>query len=278
MSGSVDRLVADALLAGSEHEHHLLRAAQLQSERARCTVVALTAVGVDLGNRVPKTWAACLTELASAVGATGFERLEVTSPHDVTPTGRRRLTTYRSFVRDHPTGVYLLLNTGHCTALVDGVFVDSEGHGPDTRRVQKAVRLLERPGSDDYRVVAAYHDNCPTPGQRHPLEEPCPRSSQRERPVPKFLKDTCALAAEILDGAHDADLDYIQQAVQERRKNTFRPGLRVRLHGTRDPELDGQVGTVVKVNPKRVTVGLGERDQFGYPREFNVPAAMLELV
>lgn len=58
----------------------------------------------------------------------------------------------------------------------------------------------------------------------------------------------------------------------------FRPGLRVRLVGTRNPELDGQVGTVVKVNPKRVTVGLGERDRFGFEREYNVPASMLELV
>lgn len=94
-----------------------------------------------------------------------------------------------------------------------------------------------------------------------------------------LLKDTCLIAAQILDGDFDGDLDHIASAVAARKKMMFRPNARVRLVGTRNPEIDGQIGTVVKVNAKRVTVGLGDRDPvFGYAQEFLVPVAMLELV
>lgn len=87
-----------------------------------------------------------------------------------------------------------------------------------------------------------------------------------------LIRDTCETARAIVDGEHDADLDYIQGAVQARRKMMFRRGARVRLTGTRNPEIEGQTGTVVKVNAKRVTVDIDESG------EFNVPTTMLELV
>lgn len=270
-----DYLAHEALLASDVHRDALLRAAQAQSARSRCTVVALTAVGVDLRGRVPKHWAACLEELARAVGATGFERLEL--PAGTTSTGRRQTVTYARFVREHPTGVYLLRNTGHCTALVDGVFVDSEGHGPDTRRVQDAVRLLERPRSSTTVQVSLSSLGPPDHEEWLPntstttVPVPPPRPQRRPR-VARLLRDTCALAAAIEDGEHDADLDFIHQAVQARRKRLFRYGARVRLVGTRSVELDGQVGTVLKVNARKVTVRLDDQ------REYNVPTGMLELV
>lgn len=276
-----DYLAHEALLASDVHRDALLRAAQAQSARSRCTVVALTAVGVDLGNRVPRTWGACLEELAKAVGATGFERL-IPTPHDGrTPTGRRTTVTYARFVREHPTGVYLLYNTGHCTALVEGVFVDSEGHGPDTRRVQMAVRLLERPAPSP---VGAGAVRVPLSSLGPPdHEEQLPDSATTSTPVPpprpqqsrgrsRLLSDTCPLADAILSGEHDADLDYIHQAVQARRKSMFRYGARVRLTGTRSVDLDGREGTVLKVNARKVSVRLDDG------REYNVPTGMLELV
>jgi hypothetical protein len=90
--------------------------------------------------------------------------------------------------------------------------------------------------------------------------------------VAQLLRDTCALAAAIEDGEHDADLDYIHQAVQQRRKRLFRYGSRVRLVGTRSIELDGQEGTVLKVNSRKVSVRLDDG------REYNVPTGMLETV
>lgn len=259
---SSDYLAHEALLASDVHRDALLRAAQAQSRRSRCTVVALTAIGIDLRGRVPTHWGACLEELAKAVGATGFERLQL--PTGTTPTGRRQTVTYSRFVREHPTGVYLLRNTGHCTALVDGVFVDSEGHGPDTRRVQDAVKLLERP-------AAAFASAATTPPPPPPAAPPRSRPQRRPR-VAQLLRDTCALAAAIEDGEHDADLDFIHQAVQQRRKRMFRYGARVRLTGTRSVELDGREGTVLKVNARKVTVRLDD------DREYNVPTGMLELV
>lgn len=95
----------------------------------------------------------------------------------------------------------------------------------------------------------------------------------------KLLKDTCQLAAEILEGKHDKDLDWIVAAAAARNKNRFRPGVTVRLTGTRNPTLDGLTGTVIKMNPKRATVGIGPVGQFGtYEREYNVPPSMLEII
>lgn len=99
----------------------------------------------------------------------------------------------------------------------------------------------------------------------------------------RLLRDTCEIAAKIIDGDYDGDLAYIAQAVQARKKTMYRKGSKVKLVGTRNVEIDGKVGTVLKVNATRVTVGLGEptTDQFGTTwseGEFNVPPAMLEVV
>jgi hypothetical protein len=86
------------------------------------------------------------------------------------------------------------------------------------------------------------------------------------------------VALEIMEGKHDAHLNTIADACNKRLKAMFRKGQQVRLTGTRNVELEGQVGVVLKVNPKRITVGLGERGQFGYESEYNVPPHMLEVV
>lgn len=92
------------------------------------------------------------------------------------------------------------------------------------------------------------------------------------------LSEVSPLVADILNGDHDDILDYIDQAVQARKKRMYRPGAKVRLVGTRNAEIDGQIGTVVKVNAKRITVGLGEKSEWGYEREYLVPISMLEVV
>jgi len=96
----------------------------------------------------------------------------------------------------------------------------------------------------------------------------------------KLLRDTAAVVAQILDGEHDDVLGHIQDAVTTRRKNLYRPGTQVRAVNTRNVDLEGQVGTVIKVNARRVTVGFGEHDQaWGtWEKEFNVPDNMLQVV
>lgn len=86
------------------------------------------------------------------------------------------------------------------------------------------------------------------------------------------------LALEIMQGKHDDQLDAISQACKSRLKDRFRRGAKVRLQGTRNVDLDGQEATIVKVNAKTVTVGLGDKDEFGYEREYNVPPHMLVAV
>lgn len=98
--------------------------------------------------------------------------------------------------------------------------------------------------------------------------------------MPRLLKDTCPTAAEILAGQHDEHLANIMDACRHRLKNKFRKGMKVRLSGTKNPRVDGKVGTVLSVNTKTVVVGLGEAttDQWGTSwsdGEFNVPPHML---
>lgn len=83
------------------------------------------------------------------------------------------------------------------------------------------------------------------------------------------------LPLEIMQGKHDDDLENIRQAVTARIKSRFQRGQRVVLKGTRNVELDGQEVTIIKVNQKSITVGVGKRDQFGYEKEYNVPPKML---
>jgi hypothetical protein len=112
-------------------------------------------------------------------------------------------------------------------------------------------------------------------------------SGRRDRPregidemARKLLRDASPLAAAILDGQHDAELELIKQAVAARMRDRFRRGTMVRVHSTRDLRLHGMVGTVMKVNPTRITVGFGEyhETEFGsfFDAEYNIPPNMLE--
>lgn len=88
-----------------------------------------------------------------------------------------------------------------------------------------------------------------------------------------------SVASAIERGQHDAELEQIDVAIKRRKRAMFRPGSRVRLVGlTKFPQYERKIGTVVKVNPTRVTVGIGDNDPvLGYERELLVPVGMLEL-
>lgn len=97
------------------------------------------------------------------------------------------------------------------------------------------------------------------------------------------LRDMNEMSRQIIDGEVDEHLESIAQAVQARKRMIFRPGTRVRLHGTRNVELDGAEGVVMKVNAKRITVGIGEYRDYGfgnggYEKEYNVPTDMLTVL
>lgn len=85
------------------------------------------------------------------------------------------------------------------------------------------------------------------------------------------------IAHAIERGEHDGELEQIEMAIARRKHAMFRRGSKVKLVGlTKFPDLEGQIGTVVKVNSKRITVGLGAKGDFGYERELLVPVGMLE--
>lgn len=86
------------------------------------------------------------------------------------------------------------------------------------------------------------------------------------------------MALEIMKGLHDDELDVIQQACRARFKSIYRKNARCILRGTRNVEIDGKECVIIKVNTKSISVGLGKKDQFGYEKEYNVPAHMLEVL
>lgn len=89
-----------------------------------------------------------------------------------------------------------------------------------------------------------------------------------------LLKDTCQLAADILEGKYDGDLDHVIQAAQHRVKvvahqSGIRKGAKVRLkHDARNKDFRGREGRVVRINKKSVSVDL-ECEQCG--RSSDVP-------
>lgn len=83
------------------------------------------------------------------------------------------------------------------------------------------------------------------------------------------LKETSPIAAAILAGEHDAEIGYIQQACSARLKRQFRKGLHVEVT---EGSVMGARGTVIKVNPKRISVDLGADGQW------NVPPSMLRVI
>ena len=96
---------------------------------------------------------------------------------------------------------------------------------------------------------------------------------------PSWLKSG-DLALAIMRGDHDEHLGSVANAVSARNKARFRKGAKFVLRGTKNVAIDGKVATVIKVNPKRVSVGVGEpTTEYGttyYPEgEYNVPPHML---
>lgn len=88
------------------------------------------------------------------------------------------------------------------------------------------------------------------------------------------------IAYEIIEGKHDDELDYIAQACKQRLKQRFRVGGKYVLTGTKNVALDGQTVTILKVNQKSISVGVGEPTvEYGHryfpAGEYNVPAQML---
>lgn len=105
-----------------------------------------------------------------------------------------------------------------------------------------------------------------------------------------LLKDTCTLAAEILDGKHDENLAHVVRAAQHRLKITmqksFRPGSRIRfIDDPRAGDLAGKESTVLKVNKTTIAVGMGEKviDDFSpdgyFPEgEWRVSPGLVEAI
>lgn len=100
----------------------------------------------------------------------------------------------------------------------------------------------------------------------------------------RLLRDECEMAARILDGEFDADLEFIVQAAQHRKKQMYRKGTIVNVVAG---DLKGKVGVVLKVNPTRISVGIGspvvegEGSPWSYTTydggEWNIPPRMLEV-
>lgn len=93
--------------------------------------------------------------------------------------------------------------------------------------------------------------------------------------------------AAIFAGEHDDVLDLIDQAIKARKRSMFRPGMTVRFNELAK-KIAGQTGTILKVNPKTINVGVGEvkyedwdaRKEYGVwsGGEWNVSASLLEIV
>lgn len=85
----------------------------------------------------------------------------------------------------------------------------------------------------------------------------------------------------IMEGKHDDVLDAIQDACKKRTKSLFRKGQKCKLVGTKDITLDGKTVTIIKVNQKSISIGVGtpttEYGETYYPDgSYNVPPRMLE--
>ena len=87
----------------------------------------------------------------------------------------------------------------------------------------------------------------------------------------------------ILEGGWDGEIESLQHALALRKKIMFRPGTKVRLHGTSNVTIDGKEGVVIRVHSTRISVGLGEAttDRWGTTYadgQYNVPPRMLEVI
>ena len=69
------------------------------------------------------------------------------------------------------------------------------------------------------------------------------------------------IAEAIIRGEHDDELSHIQQACARRLKGRFRPGMKIEVT---EGKMEGCTGEILKVNPKRIVVGLGDKvTEFG---------------
>jgi hypothetical protein len=102
--------------------------------------------------------------------------------------------------------------------------------------------------------------------------------------MPKLKKeDWPEVVRQIMEGEHDDTLDLIQSAAKARIKNMWRKQMRIRVHGSKNPDLEGVEGVITKVNVKTITVGLGDAEvtQFGtiYSKgEWNMSPGLLEKI
>ena len=101
----------------------------------------------------------------------------------------------------------------------------------------------------------------------------------------KTWKDVSLVAADIIEGKHDAELNYISDACSARLKRMFRKGARIEV-------ISGQkIGTtriVTKVNPKRISVALGKKEiqhageawqyETWSEGEWNIPPSHLRVI
>jgi len=79
----------------------------------------------------------------------------------------------------------------------------------------------------------------------------------------KTWAEVSATAAEIIDGKFDGELDYIQQACQARKKTMFRRGQLVSVSERAAGPIACQQATIIKVNPKTITIGVGRLEKKG---------------
>ena len=101
------------------------------------------------------------------------------------------------------------------------------------------------------------------------------------RVTSEYLRAQNPVFGEILDGDFDGiGLENLEHAIAIRKKQMFRVGAKVRLVNTGNVELEGKVGEILKVNQKKIAVGLGQKGQWGEwsEGECGIPPRMLEVV
>lgn len=103
--------------------------------------------------------------------------------------------------------------------------------------------------------------------------------SNGQRIHPSWL-NAGEVALAIMRGEHDDELQHIQNACKTRLKVSYRKGQRFVLKGTRSVDLEGKECTILKVNAKTITVGVGTltREPWGDHwdgGEFNVSPGLL---
>ena len=101
----------------------------------------------------------------------------------------------------------------------------------------------------------------------------------------KTWRDVSPTAANIIEGKHDEELSYIADACSARLKRMFRKGARIEVISG---QKIGVTGIVTKVNPKRISVALGEKEiqhageawqyETWSEGEWNIPPSHLRVI